>query len=188
MHERRQELIEQALKCFLEHGVAGLSLRPMAARVGTSARLLIYHFGSKEGLITAVMDEARARMQESFAQLLADRGGAAEGLMLSFWAWVTHPNNIKCIRLLLEVQILALQDPVRYARYLKGTSSSWLKLIEASLPASGENRALATLCVAVIDGLLLEYLSTGDSQRTKQALDLFNRVIVDYRRGEHTSQ
>ena len=101
--------------------------------------------------------------------------------MPSFWAWVIRPKNIKCIRLLYEVQILAIQNPVRYARYLKGTSSSWLELIEASLPPAKENRALTTLCVAVVDGLLIEYLSTGDGRRTQKALDLFCRVIIENR-------
>jgi AcrR family transcriptional regulator len=181
MSERRQELINQLLEYFLEHGVAGLSLRPMADQLETSARLLVYHFGSKEGLITAVMDEVRVRIQKSFAQMLADRAPGAKGLMPAFYAWVIRPKNIKCIRLLYEVQILAIQDPVRYARYLKGTSSSWLELIEASLPPAKENRALTTLCVAVVDGLVLEYLSTGDGRRTQKALDLFYRVIIENR-------
>lgn len=181
MSERRQELVNQSLDYFLKHGVAGLSLRPMAGRLHTSARLLIYHFGSKEGLIAAVMDEVRARVQKSFARLLADPALGDKGLMPAFWAWTIHPENVRYMRLLFEVQILAIQNPARYARYLEGTSSSWLELIEASLPPAKENRAIATLCEAVIDGLLLEYLSTGDGRRTKQALDLFSRVIIEYR-------
>jgi AcrR family transcriptional regulator len=181
MRERRQELANQALDYFLEHGVAGLSLRPIAAHLGTSARLLVYHFGSKEGLITAVMDEVRARIQKSFVQLMSDRAPGTTRLMPEFWTWAIHPKNIKCIRLLFEVQILAFQNPARYARYMEGSSSSWLKLIEESLPPAKESRAMATLCVAVIDGLLLEYLSTKDVRRTRQALDLFNHEIIDYR-------
>jgi hypothetical protein len=81
------------------------------------------------------------------------------------------------MRLLFEVQALALQNPAAYARYLKGTSSSWLELIEGSLPPGKSNRAIATLCAAVIDGLLLEYLSTGDLRRTTKALDHFATLM-----------
>ena len=181
MSVRRDELIDQSLEYLLEHGVAGLSLRPMADHLGTSARLLIYHFGSKEGLTAAVMDEVRNRVQKSFARLLADPARAAEGLMSAFWAWAIHPQNIRCMQLLFEVQILAIQNPDRYERYLEGTSSSWLELIEASLPPAKEKRVLATLCAAVIDGLLLEYLSTGDGRRTTKALDFFSRLIAENR-------
>jgi AcrR family transcriptional regulator len=175
MSERREELIEKALDYFLKHGLAGLSLRPLAAQIGTSARLLVYHFGSKDGLIAAVMDEVRARTQKSFAASLAHPArNARNGVMRRFWAWITHPANVRYMRLLFEVQVLALQNPAVYARYLEGTSSSWLELIESSLPPSKSNLSVATLCAAVIDGLLLEYLSTGDRRRTTGALDLFS--------------
>jgi AcrR family transcriptional regulator len=180
MQERREELIEKSLDYMLEHGVAGLTLRPLAGKIGTSARLLVYHFGSKDGLITAVMEEVRARMQRSFAEVLAGpRIKRGKGQMHAFWAWTIHPSNLECIRLLFEVQVLAMQDPARYARYLEGTSSSWLEVIEASLPPSKDNRAIATLCAAVIDGLVLEYMSTGDGRRTTKALDFFTRLMAE---------
>ena len=178
MSERREELIEKALDYFLKHGLAGLSLRPLAGQIGTSARLLVYHFGSKDGLITAVMDEVRARTQRSFAASAARPASKArKDVMRTFWNWITHPANVRYMRLLFEVQALALQNPAGYARYLKGSSSSWLELIERSLPPSKANRAVATLCAAVIDGLLLEYLSTGDRRRTTNALELFSRMM-----------
>ena len=178
MSERREELVEKALHYFLKHGLAGLSLRPLAGRIGTSARLLVYHFGSKDGLIAAVMDEVQARTQKSFAASAAK--GAMKtrrGVMRAFWDWITHPANLPTMRLLFEVQVLAIQNPGAYARYLKGTSSSWLTLIESTLPPSKSNRAVATLCAAVIDGLLLEYLSTGDLRRTTKALDHFSTLM-----------
>jgi hypothetical protein len=95
--------------------------------------------------------------------------------MRAFWDWIVRPANLRPMRLLFEVQILALQNPKVYAHYLEGTSSSWLTLIERSLPPSKDRRAVATLCAAVIDGLLLEYLSTGDRRRTTAALDVFAR-------------
>lgn len=178
MSERRDELIEKALEYFLEHGVAGLSLRPLAAEAGTSARLLVYHFGSKDGLIQAVMDEVRARIQKSFAATAGRSHRGADGVLRAFWAWIVRPAHARLLKLLFEVQVLALQNPRVYARYLEGSSSSWLALIEASMPPVKERRAAATLSAAVIDGLLLEYLSTGDRRRTTEALNLFSRAMA----------
>jgi AcrR family transcriptional regulator len=173
MSERRDALIEKALQYFLSHGLAGLSLRPLAGKIGTSARLLVYHFGSKDGLVAAVMDEVQARTQRSFAASAARAAKSEKGVMRAFWDGITAPENVPTLRLLFEVQVLALQNPKAYARYLKGTSSSWLELIEGSLPPSKSKREIATLCAAVIDGLLLEYVSTGDLRRTTKALDRF---------------
>ncbi|MCA9726611.1 MAG: TetR/AcrR family transcriptional regulator [Candidatus Eisenbacteria bacterium] len=179
MSERRDELIRGGLDYLLAHGLADLSLRPLAAEIGTSARLLVYHFGSKEGLIAAIMSEVQTRLQDSFARLLTTHDRApGQRLLPTFWDWTIRPENAGYLRLLFEVQILAIQDPDRYGKYAEESSSQWLDLIERSLPASKDRRALATLCAAVVDGLLLEFLSTGDRRRTTKALQIFDRSLV----------
>ena len=52
---RREELLDQVTDHVLEHGLIGLTLRPLAAAIGTSDRMLIYHFGSRDGLVSAVV-------------------------------------------------------------------------------------------------------------------------------------
>jgi hypothetical protein len=77
------------------------------------------------------------------------RSGACKKIALrTFWDWTTDPRNSPYLRLLFEVQMLALQNPTAYAHYLKGTSSSWLALIETALLPSADRRARATLCAA----------------------------------------
>jgi AcrR family transcriptional regulator len=173
--DRKNELCGKALDYCLAHGISELSLRPLALHIGSSARLLIYHFGSRDGLIGAVMDEAHRRVQKSFSALM--RGTDNKGVLRKFWDWTTDTRNSPYLRLMFEVQMLALQNPAAYARYLEGTSSSWLALIETVLPPSADRRARATLCAAVIDGLLLEFLSTGDLRRTSSALDIFGSML-----------
>jgi AcrR family transcriptional regulator len=179
---RKDELCRKALEYCLTHGISELSLRPLALKIGTSARLLIYHFGSRDGLIGAVMDEAHRRVQKSFGELMRDADNRA--VLRNFWDWTTDPRNSPFLRLMFEVQMLALQNPAAYSRYLEGTSSSWLSLIEAVLPPSADRRARATLCAAVIDGLLLEFLNTGDLRRTSSALDIFDSML----RGAHAGR
>ncbi len=176
MTDRRNELMDACLAYFLAHGVANLSLRPLGEAVGSSARLLIYHFGSKEGLITAVMEEIQARVQASFS-VAADKAASDAGPMAVFWAWTTHPDNLPYARLLYEIQVLALRNPEAYGAYLEGSSSGWMALILASMPPSPEALSKATLCAALIDGLLLEFLATGDLRRTTAALELFSRLL-----------
>jgi AcrR family transcriptional regulator len=173
--ERKDELIAKALDYFLAHGVADLSLRPLAEQIGSSSRLLIYHFGTKDELITTVMDEARLRIQQSLETMMRD-GGNANGMM-SFWNWSVDPQNSPYIRLFFEVQMLALQNPAAYARYVERNASSWQTLIENALPPSPERPAVATLCGAVMDGLMLEFLASGDLSRTTQALEIFSSML-----------
>jgi AcrR family transcriptional regulator len=171
--DTRERLRRDCLRYFLRHGVANLSLRPLAAAVGTSARMLLHYFGSKEALIAEVMAEVQTRLQQAFQELSERREGRGEDLLPRFWKVLSDKANQPSLRLLFEVQMLALQNPRRYRRYLTSTSANWRRLIENALPAKQRNAIQATLYNAVIDGLLLELLSTGDQRRTSRALLLF---------------
>lgn len=69
---RRDELLNAAAAYLLRHGVAGMSLRPMAAAIGTSARLLIYHFGTKDQLLIEAMGVIRAQARAAAEAMLRD--------------------------------------------------------------------------------------------------------------------
>lgn len=178
MVSRKQELLEATIAYLLQHGLADLSLRPLAAAVGTSARLLIYHFGSKERLLSEVLEALQSRLRDSFSEVLAARGEEdREPPIKTFWKWATSRRNFACLQLLYELQILAVRNPGSYARYLERNSRDWIELVQTALPAEERSAALATLLVAVFDGLFLELMSTGDRRRTTQALDEFIRIV-----------
>ena len=174
---RKAVILARALDYLLDHGVADLSLRPLAKASGTSARLLIYHFGSRDGLITEVMDEVRARMQGAFSAVAARPDGKRGSPLEGFWEYATQPEARKYVRLLFEVQVLAMHRPKEFSKYLDRASGSWLSLAQGALKAHKQDPALATLSVAVVDGLMLELLSTGDKRRTTAALALFQQLL-----------
>jgi AcrR family transcriptional regulator len=180
---RKAQLLDAAIRYLTRHGVADLSLRPLGAAIGTSARLLVFHFGSRERLLRCVLDAVQARLQASFAAIASAprdgrQGDGRQGPMRRFWAWATNRENLPRLRLLYEVQFLALQNPRVFARYLGNASSRWIGLIAPHLPGSLRNAATATLCAAAFDGLVIELLSTGDRRRTEQALDRFVALLA----------
>jgi hypothetical protein len=74
---------------------------------------------------------------------------------------------------LYQLHILAAQDHKTYGRFLKRNSLNWLELIQPGLKPSHRSSALATLIVAVFDGLFIEVMSTGDRRRATAAIDDF---------------
>jgi AcrR family transcriptional regulator len=174
MSIRKREWLDAALAYLAEHGVANLSLRPMAATLGTSPRILMFHFKSKDGLLQEALEELHARLQASFLSMVSDDPGPRRVAPLKrFWQWATSPQNLPYLRLLYEVQIIAVQNPAEYGRYLKKASAAWQANSLQALSASIRTRPMATLCVAVFDGLFLELMSTGDQRRLTRALDHF---------------
>jgi AcrR family transcriptional regulator len=174
---RRDELLDASIEYMLQHGVADLSLRPLAAKVGSKARLLIYHFGSKDSLVTEAMIIVRDRVQKAFAAMVENgRGHTASQIISAFWHWATSKQHQRYLRLFFEVHGLALQKPARYGRYLEGAVTTWVEMMAVVLPARmslQKRRALATIAVSSVVGLFLDYLSSGDRKRTSEALEIF---------------
>ena len=156
---RRDELLNATVEYILDNGVSDLSLRPLAKAIGTKARLLIYHFGSRQNLLAAAMERVRLRVQEGFLEA---------GDILTFWKWATDKKNQRYVRLIFEVQGLAMQKPKVYGAFLRGSLENWIALLEKRY-----GKQVATLLVATFDGLLLDYFVTGDLERTTRALRRF---------------
>src|SRR5215510_7435375 len=172
MAKRRVHWRSAALEYLLEHGIANASLRPMAAALGTSARILMFHFKSKEGLLQDVLAELHARLQASFVAM-AGSGRQRVPPMKRFWLWATKAENYPYLRLMYEAQIVAIQNPAVYGRYLKKSSADWQAISLQAMSESIRSGAMATLCIAVFDGLMLELMSTGNRRSTTRALDQF---------------
>ncbi len=175
--QRRQDLLEASIDYILEKGVANLSLRPLAAQVGSKARLLIYHFSSKDSLVANAMIVVRDRVQKAFATVVKrDKKSTAPEIMRAFWLWATASQHERYLRLFFEVHGLALQKPSQYGPYLEGAIASWVEMMATVLPVNlsrQKRRALSTLAVGTVVGLLLDYLSSGNKKGATDALDLF---------------
>jgi AcrR family transcriptional regulator len=175
---RRQELLEQIVDALLEEGISELSLRPLAKAVGTSARLLIYHFGSKEVLLTQALERVRVRVRNALRNLAAKEHprSLAEFLWM-FWDWALKPRNQRYFRLLYEMDGLTLYDRSKYPAHHWGTGvKEWLHPLETEFgELSARKRtasAVSTYILASINGLMHDFLATGDAKRTTNALHI----------------
>ena len=171
MSTRKDELLDAAIAYVVETGVANLSLRPMAEALGTSARILLFHFGSKEGLLQAVFAAMHARLQASFAAMAATPSEAVP--LKRFWQWAIAKENAPVLRTLYEAHVVAAQNPHVYGRYLEQASADWQQAALRALSPGLRSGPMATLCIAVFDGLFLELMRTGERARLTRALDQF---------------
>jgi AcrR family transcriptional regulator len=182
MENRKAALTQAIIEYLLEHGLSDLSLRPLAQELGTSARLLIYHFESKVGLLSEVLDSMQTHLRQSFGSLVHARKSASpERPLRMFWNWAIAEERYPYLKLLYELQILAVRNPIAYGPYLQRNAANWSELIGITLPESERTPAMVTLIGAVFDGLFLELMSTGDRKRTTDAVDQFIRLVDDAR-------
>lgn len=178
--DRRAELAEGALDYVLRHGLVGLSLRPLAAELGTSDRMLIYHFGSKERLVSDVLSLAKRRLARSVEPPGSEVACPAE-LVRHLWAALSTPTAAGITRLYLEVCVLAVQEPERWSTAPEQLRGSWRAPLQSGLVALGiaPERAtpLADLILGTLDGLSLERLVATDPTRVDAAAAAFAELL-----------
>jgi AcrR family transcriptional regulator len=171
---RRRELLELAFRYVTEHGVSDLSLRPLAAAIGSSPRVLLYLFGSKDGLVREILALARERELEFVAGAGHEGGAAGAETVRRVWAWLDDPAHAPVLRLWCESYVRSLQGGQPWAGFAAQTVGDWLDILGPLLASDGEeSAAAATLTLAVLRGLLLDVLATGDHDRARAALDRF---------------
>jgi AcrR family transcriptional regulator len=178
----KQQLLERALGYLAEHGIGDISLRELAAALGTSHRMLIYHFGSKEGLFVAIVQEAENRQRRLLASSFGTGSPDLADLARRFWRQLRSPELAPLIRLFFELYVQALQGR-DYARpILAGFPDSWVEPMLPGLMALGltesQARAETRLGIAVIRGLLLDVLATGDVAGADAAHEAYVAALI----------
>jgi AcrR family transcriptional regulator len=173
---RQQELLERAYRYALQHGLADLSLRPLATAIGSSPRVLLFLFGSKEGLVRALL--ARARSDELALLDQARGNGPFEDLATAIhaiWEWLATHARYPLLTLWTEAYARSLTEPDGpWAGFARQTVEDWLAVLAASQPLSRRRSAAGaaerTLALSVIRGAMFDLLATGDTKRTTAAV------------------
>jgi AcrR family transcriptional regulator len=174
---RHDELLELAYEYVLDNGLDDMSLRPLAATIGTSPRVLLFLFGSKDGLVRAIL--ARARQDE--LRLLDDVRARASGEGLdvtvrAIWTWLSGRRHRRLLALWVQAYARSLTEPAGpWSEFARSTVADWLDILAASQPAPDRDTeaglAQRTLALSVLRGALLDLLATNDAARVSAALD-----------------
>jgi AcrR family transcriptional regulator len=198
----KEKLLGAVVEVALAGGIADQSLRAIAEAAGTSHRMLIHHFGSREGLLVEVIKAVEARQRTALAELSAAAGTDTDGtdgtdtpgtdtadridtadLAGRFWAHLRSPELAPQERLFFEVYGQALQGRQWATPLLDGIVSNWIDPVAAMLEAAGVNpetaRTATRLYIAVGRGLLLDVLATGDGAEVDAAMRLFADMLFD---------
>lgn len=177
---REQELLELAYAYSLTHGLADLSLRPLAAEIGSSPRVLLFLFGSKDGLIRALLARSRSDELELLRQINSryDDPPGLEVVGRELWKWLAAEERRPLLTLWVEAYGRSLVAPDGpWADYARSTVHDWLELLTTAQPSAergtARGQARRTGVLAMLRGALLDLLATGDLDRTTKAVNAY---------------
>lgn len=178
---RPEELLDQVADYVAANGVAELSLRPLAKAVGSSPRVLLYYFGSKEDMMVKALGRLRERQRVTYERMKTLPYQTPSEACRAIWRHMSAPENARLFGISLEIFAMALRQRERFAEYLRASVEDWLGFLTAALTRKGhteaEGRAHATVVVAGFRGFLLDYVATRDRERVDRAVEMWLRAL-----------
>jgi AcrR family transcriptional regulator len=175
----RDLLLDRCVEALARDGFSDLSLREIATAAGTSHRMLIYHFGTRDGLLAEVVARIEAEQRAALADLSATGDDLVE-TSRSFWLRLSDPALAPAERLFFEVYAQALRGRAWTGTFRESVIAAWeAPLLEMFAAAGDEARAYARLSLAVTRGLLLDLLLTNDRETTAAAITLFGHLVTN---------
>ncbi|HEY3834286.1 MAG TPA: TetR/AcrR family transcriptional regulator [Acidimicrobiia bacterium] len=164
----RAALLEAVIDSIARHGLGSRSLRDIAGDAGTSHRMLIHHFGSRDGLLVAIVSEVEARQRA----LLIERPADEVTALATIWKELAASSMWPFERLFFECYARGAHGEEPFNRLIPALVDDWL----ATFP-HGHARARARLALAVIRGLLLDLVATGDRRGVDRAMQEFLQLL-----------
>src|SRR6201997_1553071 len=125
--ERRRQLLDALIEEFAQGGIGARSLREVAGAVGTSHRMLLHHFGSREDLLLAVVEEVERRQMG----LLSELPTSPTAGFTAMWADLRRPELRRLERLFFECYARAAQGEKPFAQMVPGAVDGWLAGVAA---------------------------------------------------------
>ena len=171
----RERLLDAAIAHIEQRGISDLTLRELAAAIGTSHRMLIHHFGSKDRLWVEMIRTSERRQRDALAAIVPDPAADPADAMRTWWRHISDTSLWPHERLFFEVYGQALQGRPGTTELLDGIVEDWIEPAAdveiAHGVKPGRARARARLGVAVVRGLLLDLLATGDRDAVDAAME-----------------
>ena len=176
--ERRTALLDEVVVHLSEHGLANVSLRPMAKDLDISVNSLVHHFGSKDDLIIAALRRSGLVQKQVEQEWLDRRPHMSQAdLLRSWWRWINSaPQNLALVR--LGIEAAAMEATLGgLPRQVRGEQIGlWRTNIESRLVAEGVPHETAvteaSLTKAMFTGLVVDLLATGQKARLTRALEI----------------
>ncbi|MFI1813056.1 TetR/AcrR family transcriptional regulator [Streptomyces sp. NPDC020422] len=171
--ERRERIVDAALRVVGRAGIGGLSHRTVAAEADVPLGSTTYHFASLDELLVAALRRANDNFGRALRESpeLADPGhDLATALSRLTGEWIGGERT--GVELEYELYLAALRRPA-----LRPVAAEWAEDVAACL-APRTDPATARAVIALLDGICLQVLLTDGSYDEEYAREMLGRILA----------
>lgn len=165
----REQLLESCLGAFIRAGTLDLSLDTLAKAAGSSKRMLVHYFGSRDAIEEMAMSLLEDRLRARFRAGAFPAGASLQSVVAALWEQTTSPASQGVVRLTMDLTRRSWSGSERARKFFEEQQRLWSEMLREFLPDPG---AVETL-LQLFQGAMLVYLVTGDRERGRRALDRF---------------
>jgi len=168
-----ERVAEKCLGAFIAAGSLDLSLDRLAGAVGTSKRMLIHYFGSREALEERSISLLEERLRSQFSPERFPAGVGFEAVVQALWEQSTKPESRGVLLIIMDVSRRAWSGSERAGAFYAQQQRLWVGMLTRYLPEAAEVEEFLQL----FQGAILAYLVTGDAEQGKRALGRFTKRV-----------
>jgi len=149
---RRDDLLDAAADHVLAEGLIGLTLRPLAAALGTSDRMLLYHFESRDALVSAVVARVTARGVVAVDAL--PPAPSVRSAVNRLWSAYTQQPLHSCLDVYVQAAATGLIGQEPYLSDARASNERWSAALRDYLVRSGAPARRVARIVTLVDSAL----------------------------------
>jgi AcrR family transcriptional regulator len=152
---RRDDLLDQVTDHVLDEGLIGLTLRPVAAAIGTSDRMLLYHFKSRDELVTAVVARTIQRAVAAVDRL--PTAASVRAGVNALWQALLQAPLHQCIDIYCQAAATGLIGAEPYLSVVRESNDLWSDALERYLVRCGADATKVERVVTLVDSSLFGF-------------------------------
>lgn len=173
---KADDLLVKIIEIVRRTGLAGFSLDTLAPQLGTSSRMLVYYFGSKDELLGRIVYAVRNDTVDAFANQPATSITEA----IDQW-WNYYRANLADMQFFFHLASRSFEEHDKFEEFSSTAVGLWTSYFHQSLrgvtKTDAEAQAIARLALATVRGLMVDLLITGDTTRVEDALTEFKSLL-----------
>jgi AcrR family transcriptional regulator len=164
--EGKNDLLEKCFESVIREGTLDVSIHRLAKLSDTSARMLIYHFESKQKLDELLAVKLERKIRQDFANFLSLRNDQGRTFVLRFWRYITKDKMFMRLFMLSMTQPSTVLRSRSMLTAMEAQTSEWIDLIETHV----RSRKFAEMLYLIGQGALVDFYVTGNSARGQRCL------------------